>query len=816
MNHDGLIDISIGKSRKEKRWQNKEIQWSALIDKLKNTHRTHESYSEYVNSKKDRQDAIKDIGGFVGGHISNGRRVNGAITHRTLVTLDIDFADQDFWQDWLMMFDKASCLYSTHKHSAQNPRYRLLLPLDRPVTAEEYEAIARRIASWMDIELFDPTTFQPTRLMYWPSTSKDGEYIFEVNDGPWFSADDILSSYSNWQDTTQWPYHAGLEDEMYEAKKQQGDPLTKPGLIGAMCRTYTIQEVIAKFLPDVYIANDSDDSRYSYTLGSTANGLVIYDDKFAYSHHATDPIGNKLCNAWDMVRLHKFGRLDDKVKEETAPQDLPSFKAMADMIKVDPGVRRQLGEERLAEAKDVFSDKDAGGADALSNIVVNDDGTIDVDTEAWLEFMEMDRNGKYLSTINNVVLILENDPGLKGCFAYDDFTNREVMLRDLPWRKYKPRFNQLINSDDSSLRHYLQYLYGITGKECINDGLTVVIKKNTFHPVREYIESTEWDGKKRIDTLFIDYLGAEDSVYMRAITRKTLIAAIARIFDPGCKFDTLPVLVGDEGQGKSTLIAKLGGQWYSDSFMGVQGTQAMEQLQGIWIMEVAELNGFKRADSESIKHFISKQTDIFRVAYGKRTDIFPRQGIFIASTNERNFLKDYTGNRRYWPVVTDMKHAVYNVFKDFTREIVNQVWAEAYLGYLKGEDLFLDKKVEATAKEIQAEHMELDSRTGIISAYLDTPVSEDWDSLGIYERRAWLQSDKDQMVAAGTKLRNQICVAEIYCELFNGNMREFSSYATRDLHNLMSQLKNWTRTKKQVTLHNYGRQFVYARVLDSQ
>lgn len=795
-----MIDISVGKGRTEKKWQNKEMLWSVFIDKLKQTTRTHETYNEYMAFKKDRQDSIKDIGGFVGGHISGGRRKNGSIIHRSLITLDVDFSADDFWECFTLSFDKAACLYSTHKHGKVQARYRLIMPLDRPVSAEEYEAIARKIAYWLNIEIFDPTTFQPTRLMYWPSTASDGEYVFESLDAPWISADEVLASYHDWHDTTTWPYHAGLDDTVKEGIKVQGDPLSKPGLIGALCRTYTIQELIAKYLPDVYIESEVED-RFSYVNGSTANGLVIYEDKFAYSHHATDPVGGKLCNAWDLVRLHKFGMLDDRTdKTKVKAQDLPSFKAMADMISEDAAVKRTLGSEKLADAKDVFKE------------VVLDDS----DPEKWMEAMEVDRSGNYVSTINNIVLVLENDPALKGLFAYNSFTNREVFLSKLPWQKDNDPRRHLIDADDSSLRHYMEYVYGISGLQKIHDGLAVVLRKNTFHPVREYLESCSWDGVERLDALLIDYLGAEDTEYVRAVTRKTFIAAVARIFDPGCKFDFCLTLVGDEGKGKSTLVNKLGREWYSDSFMGVQGVLAMEQLQGVWIMEIAELSGFKKAEVESVKHFISKQVDEFRVAYGKRKDVFARQGIFVATTNELNFLKDYNGNRKFWPVVINRSEAARSVFTEFDSKVVSQVWAEAYLGWLQGEDLYLDRRMEATAKEVQAEHMEIDTRIGIVQNYLDTLVPENWREKNVYERRAWLQAEKDDIAEPGTMIRKQVCIAEIYCELFGGAMKDFNTYMARDLHNVMSRQKEWVRTKKMVSLKNYGRQYVYERLANLQ
>ena len=227
LHYDGSLDIAVGKSRKETNWRNKEMLWSDLLDKLSITHRTTETYAEYLAAKKPRQDEIKDIGGFVGGSLSGGRRKSGAVTTRQLLTLDMDFCKSNPWDDFTLLYHNAACVYSTHKHSPDAPRLRLVIPLSRPVFADEYEAIGRRIAGMVDIELFDPTTFQPERLMYWPSTAKDAEFFFEYQDGPWLDADAVLGEYADWHDTSLWPVSSKVDKLMQRSIQKQGDPLEK-------------------------------------------------------------------------------------------------------------------------------------------------------------------------------------------------------------------------------------------------------------------------------------------------------------------------------------------------------------------------------------------------------------------------------------------------------------------------------------------------------------------------------------------------------------------------------------------------------------
>lgn len=775
--HDGSFDLAKGRDRKEIHWQNKEWLWSQFLEKISTTQYTFETLEQYLSYKKSRQDEIKDVGGFVGGYINGGRRKSGNITHRQLITLDIDFSDGNIWQDYKMLYNNAAAVYSTHKHSAENPRLRLILPLDRPVSTDEYVAISRKIAGDLGINFFDDTTFEPARLMYWPSTSKDAEYVFEYLDGPFLNADEVLSTYRNWKDASEWPVSDRQGEVIKREIKKQGDPLDKPGLVGAFCREYDIHEAIETFLSDVYEPCAEPD-RYTFVGGSTAAGLVVYEDKYVYSHHGTDPVSGKLCNSFDLVRVHMFGLQDEDAKEGTASNRMPSFLAMIGFASQQGAVRKRLGAERMSEVKADFAE--GYQADEAPNM-------------DWLEDMDTDKKGNYRNTIDNIILIMENDVNLKNKFALNRFENRETLLSSPPWRTITPQTKYITDTDDSSIRHYLEKFYNITGNAKIWDAVKMVIERHAFHPVRDYLKATKWDGVRRVDTLLIDYLGAEDTAYTRAVIRKTLVAAVARVFNPGCKFDYVLVLIGKQGIGKSTIIKLLGRDWFSDSFNGVQGKEAFEQLQGVWILEIAELAGIKKAELESIKHFISKQVDSYRVAYGKRTEVFPRQCVFIGTTNTKDFLSDHTGNRRFWPVDTMLVPATKNIFEDLTPEEVAQVWAEAVSLYKHGEKLYLSKEVEAEAFQKQTEHREIDDRTGIIQRYLDTLLPTNWLDMDIHERRAFLSGDELQ--PEGTERRKKVCIAEIWVELFGRAQSEMTRYNTRDLHNILKSLPDWEEAK---------------------
>lgn len=797
LTHDITLELATGRSRKETNWKNKEMLWSALVEKLSVTHRTAETLAEYNAAKKTRQDEIKDIGGFVGGYLSSGRRKSGNVVHRQLITLDLDFAKPGFWDSFTLLFDCAACMYSTHKHSPEAPRLRLIIPLDRPVYADEYVAISRRVAGQLGIDLFDHTTFEPVRLMYWPSTAKDAEFLFEYQDGPFLNADSILNTYHNWADSSGWPVAAQESAVVNRAIKKQGDPLEKPGIVGAWCRTYSIHEVIEAYLADVYEAT-ADPNRYTYKEGSTAGGLVVYEDKYAYSHHGTDPISGKLCNAFDLVRLHKYGLKDEDTGTEKASTD-----AMYKLASDDTEVSKLMLRERLDTVQADFAEVELEEGEQA-----NDD---------WAGDLEKDKNG-FKSTINNAVLILKNDPGLKKRIGFNGFSQLETVLKDLPWRKRREGGHEFNDADESSLRHYLETSYGISGKEKINDALSVVIHQNVFHPVKDYFKSLQpWDGTPRVDTLFIDYMGAEDSEYVRAVTRKILVAAVARIYDPGVKFDNMPVLVGAQGIGKSTILDRLGMEWFTDSFnfhmLKGDSKRGEEQIQGAWLVEVGELAGIGKADLEIAKSFLARREDKYRAAYGKRTKKYPRQCVFIGTTNNEDFLRDPTGNRRFWPIVTSPTEAQKDVFKDLHPGEVGQVWAEALALYKKGEPLFLSKELNDIAIEVQEAHTEVDERAGMILNYLDTLLPENWSSLGIWERRNWINSaGEDDLLGEGTVQRTVTCAAEIWIELFGGTIKDVTRNNTKFIVDVLRKAAGWAPTKSNRKFDSCGLQRAFERI----
>lgn len=789
LEYDANLSIAIGLSVASKVWKNTKITWSTLVQKLSEPVVTAETYKQFMHATKDEQSKIKDVGGFVGGFLTNGRRDKSNVLYRQLIALDIDFSHENIWWDFTMLFDCAAAIHSTHKSCAEKPRHRLIIPLDREVSQEEYQAIARKVAGDLNIDLFDQSTFDVNRLMFWPSISSDAEYYFEYQDGPFLEADYILGLYNDWHDTSEWPTATDSSDVITQAIKKQEDPENKKGIVGLFCRTYTIQEAIATFLSDVY--EPAGEDRYTYINGSTAAGLIVYGEKFAYSHHGTDPAGGRLCNAFDLVRIHKYGHLD--TGKEKNEQDKKSFKAMEEFATKDSQTKKHIAEEKLAEAKFEFAE--------------DVELTEEEQDNSWTSELTVNTKGEYENSANNLNIIFQFDPFLKNAFKLNTFDNKRYVTKMLPWRKIDD-VEPLRDVDYSGVRNYIECIYGIVSSQKVDDALALEIEKKKFHPIVEYIKSLQWDGVPRVNTLLIDYFGAEDNAYTRAAIRKMLCAAVTRVFHPGTKFDTALILVGPQATYKSTFVKKLGKNWFSDTFTTVQGKESFEQIQGAWLVEIAELSGLKKAEVETIKHYISKCEDSFRPAYGRTIETYKRQCVFFGTTNSKDFLRDPTGNRRFLPIDVRPEYATKNVAQELTEEEVDQVWAEAYEMYKQGESLYMTGEEDIIAKIEQHKHSEQDERKGIIEEYLNAKYPDNWSSMDLYDRRKWLE---DPLSQTGTIQKDFVCVAEIWCECLGKEKNDMTRYNTRDINDILRSLPEWEASTSTKNFSIYGKQKYYKR-----
>lgn len=798
---DVQINVAIGVSADSRQWKNKTMMWSDMRRRLSEHVKTNETHKEFINMPKSDQSKIKDVGGYVGGYLQNGRRNQASVMSRQLVTLDIDFAHSNFWEDFKLIFDCASVIHGTHKHIESSPRYRLVIPLDKEVTPDEYVAISRKIAEMMGIDLFDNTTFDPCRLMFWGSSPKDVDYYFEYQDGEILSAQSILDMYTDWKDVSSWATSGETLKDLKDRSKKQEDPTLKKGIIGAFCRTYSITEAIREFLSEEYL--EGTEGRFTYVNGTTANGLVIYDDKFAFSHHGTDPASGQQCNAFDLVRIHKFGFNDSDADSKT------SYKMMEELCINDEKTKATIGAERVASAKYDFVEFDDEFDDEIGDIL---GVTEKVEKTDWMAQLEVDGKSNYLSNSTNLNLIFQNDSRLKDTFRLNQFDNRMYVFNTLPWRRV-PKAEPIKNVDLSGVRNYLDTMYKITGAQKIEDALNLEFERNAYHPVRNYLSSLKWDGVQRVETMLSDYFGAPDDLYHREAIRCVMVAGVKRIFEPGCKFDLVLTLVGGQGVGKSTFVKKLGVDWFSDTFLGVEGTKAMEQINsGVWVMEIAELAGLKKSEVEPIKQFISKGEDTFRPAYGKTVETYKRQCIFIGTTNDENFLRDPTGNRRFLPVDVRPDRIKKSTKFDMDRKEVDQLWAEAYQMYRKGVKTYMSDEAEELAKIEQQGHTLVDERTGLIERYLETPIPVDWKNYDINDRNNWINYEENRDPLIETEMRDTVCIAEVFCECLGKKKEDMTPYNTKEINALMKTLSGWEYVKTAKRFGMYGAQKYFKRI----
>ncbi|MCD7724941.1 MAG: virulence-associated E family protein [Clostridiales bacterium] len=770
--------ICTGNSRLADVWPASEVTFEELYERLKTPLRTSETAAQYKKMPKAERDEAKDKGGFMMGKLKGTRRKKEEVASRSGITLDGDKLKSDFMEWYQENHQYKTIFYTTHSHTPENPRGRIVIPTTRDMTPEEANAISRYLAAWIGINQIDPCSFKINQMMYWPTCPCDGEYICEAYDGEELDPDEFLKDYPNWHDVANLPRTPGENKAVEGNAKKQEDPLAKDGVVGDWCRAHSISDVMENELSDIY-APAAEDDRYDYIAGEGSAGVQVFDDKFVYSWHATDPAGGRLLNAFDLVRLHKFG--DEQGK---------SFSEMAEYALKDEAVRAEALKRRQRQA---ISDFDAEEE--------NDD---------WKNQLQYEKKTAMLkNNLHNIRLIMQHDTFMRN-IVFNQLADGMEIKGEVPW-KHPGKFWR--DADDAQLICYVDDKYGTFSQRNYDIAVTKAVDDRSYHPIRKMFETLPvWDRVKRVETLLIDYLGAEDTRYVRSVTRKSLCAAYMRVYYPGIKFDTMIVLNGAQGIGKSTLIAALGMEWFSDSLAlsDMNDKTAAEKLQGYWILEIGELAGMKKADIDKVKAFISRQDDKYRASFGRRVTPHPRQCIFFGTTNSENgYLRDITGNRRFWNVKVTGK-GKYKPW-DLTPDVIAQIWAEVAEIAKSGEKLYLDDDLEAYAKQEQASAMEQDEREGIIRDYLDMLLPENWNEMDLYRRREYIQDTDDPTRPNGTVKRMSVSNMEIWRECFGkpkAELRPTDSYA---ISAIMARIDGWDRSSHFERQPIYGKQRVYQR-----
>ena len=816
MSHERLIvSWAFGAGANLAKAKNHKDSWGRLKKMLRTTLRTNETYKTYMSLNRDEQLRLKSTNGWISGAQCDGEWRNlRNVKPRDLMTLDLDYPRESFWDmldagvQWVAQFE--SIALTTRSHAPDAQRYRMVIPMARMVSPEEYGPLVRIVAYLIDgeqqpMKQVDKVSARKAQMMFLPTSSKDGEFKVMETEGRLLDPDEI---FAYWRETVGDPMDISLlplfdgEEKLRKHADKAEDPWLKPGMIGNWCRAWPIEDAIAEFLSDVYVPGDAQSGkpRYTYTQGSASNGAVVEDDgRFLYSHHGTDPVGEQLVNAWDLIRIHFFGREDDAKDVDRPISERTSSKKMREFVKTDKKYMAEVLKSRYDQAA-MFDDVDVGEEEDEDDEPeyteqpdpepeVSDDVQADIDDlvgdgpareqtdgaadaadrqppkpgktkrpknpneKTWFaDELEIDQNGNIKSNIHNVAAILFNDPRFYGKIRFDLFSGTVRLFDDI--KSKTANIPDLLVTDKEfgdrwqeighlTVRAILAtpngagkvgYGLGTVAERDIAGAVTLCALRNSYHPVKDFIESTPWDGVPRAETLFIDYLGVPDTAYARETARLTLIASVARIYEPGHKFDFAPVLQGEQGLRKSTFIETLYGvRWFGEVNCKLDEVQKIaEIIGGKWGMEFPELAAFRRTDHNDAKQFMSAREDTVRMAYAREVSVIKRQTIFWGSTNDETYLKDPTGNRRWWPQIA----RVLDIDTPLLNENRQQVWAEAHALYLalrKEHPDLLDLPlylVKGSEAEIEArrlqdgarEHNMAEAWTDAIEEWLDTPV----------------------------------------------------------------------------------------------
>lgn len=694
MTYDRQITISAGSSRNATRWPLQTLYWSELVERLQVPTRGTETLDTYLKLTKAQQDNLKDVGGFVGGIIHNGgRRKAGSIDGRDVLTLDLDHIPAGGTDDVLRRVDSLGCgycVYSTRKHSPVAPRLRILLPLDRTTTADEYEPITRKAAELIGIDLCDPSTFEASRLMYWPSCCADSQYVYIYGDKPFLSADGMLALYTqtgqDWHDVNVWPQVPGITDSHKRLAAKQGDPTAKPGVVGAFCRTYNVLSAMDKFLPGVYVPVDNVSDRYTYAAGSTTGGAVVYDNgTFLFSHHATDPCGGRLVNAFDLVRLHVFGDKDDAAEPGTPTNRLPSYTEMCKLAVADQDVKKLLDIDRGASVLADFGSLEQqiqGDTDKKAAIGRLEDQPLTTDLiKQVLELLG-------ISTRLNVI------------------TNQaEITGAPTSWSR-----ENAVNNLPTFIRDFCRKA-GVCGvsKDGIMDSLALLNDQARFNPVLDMLHEEPWDGQNRLPTVY-HILGITDPL-SQTLVKKWLWQCVAMAHNSSMKpygADGVLTLTGEQGLGKTSFFRWLAmnSSWFIEGVsLDMKNKDSVLQATRAALAEIGELDGTLRKDLANLKAFLTSPVDSIRPPYARTTVDRPRHTSFCATVNGNEFLKDETGNRRFWTV--PVKSIDLDLMRNLDTAWIRQLWAQTLTFFESNPQGFrLTQDERRQLEDVNAEHMQ--------------------------------------------------------------------------------------------------------------
>lgn len=734
-NDDHMIRYSVGSGRNLGKATNQTKSLKTFAKLFAEPVRTKERHRDYLKLPEEDQKHLKSTAGWwYRTHVDGPVRNRGSGQPSDVVTFDFDYATPEFLQSFLdgtRFAEHEWLLHTSRRHSDEKPRFRLVCFLSSPIPNDHYVALSRILAREIDpdMEHVDKVSFRAAQMMFMPTASADQEYIFKRNEGSLIDPQDLLDTFEltdgDWHDISILPRVAG-ETELRQTAEKAEDPTEKQGPVGDFCRAYNIFEAIETFLPDKYSPVDvgSAKPRYTYLGGSTVSGAEVQDDGlFLYSHHGSDPVGDMLVNSFDLVRIHLFGDQDKPEDRDVPVTKRPSYLSMIDHIRGDAKFRNQQVKSRYDMAAMDFDDDDVEVgegeeveeedpeiAELVGESIERDIHGAPISLpkaekirkkrpppkDNWIADLDLTNDGRIISNVANIVQILDNDARTRNVLAFNEFTGRTVIRDHLDMKLgYIPKYpcSDKVSGTPVEDHHVIAIRmmlespngagkvgYGLrtVSERDIHGAVDMVARRNAFHPVREYLESTKRVPGVRAESAFITLFGCPDTPYFREVSKLFFIGAVVRAFEPGHKFDFCVILQGAQGKRKSTTISILAKGWYGELKADFKDEKKLiEQMQGNWINELPELSSIGRSAVEDVKAFLAGTSSIVRLSYDRRSSHFARQGIFIGSTNDDEYLIDTTGNRRFWPVPVEKDV----IDTDMLTRIVDAIWGDAYALY---------------------------------------------------------------------------------------------------------------------------------------
>lgn len=766
---DLTLDLSVAPSVSSRRWEAATLTWERLVDRAHNP------------------EAVKDCGGYVAGRLKGTARRKGQVEYRSAVTLDADAASETL-PALVAGLGLRALVHSTYSHTRAHPRYRVIIPIMGPgLSEEEYPRVARGLMEALGEAQFDPGSTQPERLMFWPATAAPDEYEVVECQGETATAQGLLRDFG------------GLHATPDHKTGPKRDPKELPGVAGAFNRVYDMARAVAEFhLP--YDPVDGEPNRWHYTPAESEGGVIVYPDGYVFSNHASDPAYGRALSMFDLVALHVYGGEDRAagVPQSTAPADRPSIQRAMREFAARPEIVTELV---AADFADVDGDED--GARGLPEWV--------------LEFHLHPKTGKPLDDVHNWDLLMRHDPVLRA-LARNEMDLTTVTRRPFPWRAVEAgKDDALTNADRAQISAHLQRAYNMPrpAQEQLNGVIDMVAQDNAFHPVVEYLEGLEWDGISRVET----YLPGAADAYTRRVARLVAVQAVARALDPGVKVDNCLILTGRQGLGKSWFVETMARGW-TCTLGPIEGGGLRDTVMAMtrsWVTVADEGFAMKKADAEALKQFVTLTHDVIRLPYAREHVKLPRRQVIWGTTNDAVFLRAQEGNRRFLIVEVAEKLD----FGKYSDEYVNQVWAEAVhiwktsrdkYGLKDNPELFLSSEEEEAAESVRSMATEEDSMTGLIQAYLDTLVPENWVEMSPEERISWLR-DEEQGIVSGTHPIDVVCSLEIWEIALQRERGKHSRVDILQITNALKQLPGWFGPMPKPTrLPFYGPQRVFARL----